>query len=546
MLFRTLRYFSKELNAGKASSLTPGSMKALEYNGDKNAVVVYNTNGSFYATGGKCSHYGGPLIAGAFLQGKVYCPWHCACFDVKSGSKETSPGLQSLPTYATEVNSHGDLIVKLPADVADPSHCPEAAVAGRDPSDQRKFVIIGGGAAGLACAETLRKENFTGEILMITKEDITPYDRITLSKNFKMTATKAVLKDDEFYQKFGIQVMKNARVTEIQEESNSLVMDRGEKIQYSKLLIASGSKSRIPKPYASAEALENECTIRSVADHQKVKALVETGSNIVIIGGSFLGLESANAIKSAFPDKAVTVLEIETIPLQRIMGPHIGALLRSRAEAKGVKFILGKSPESINSQGSKATSVSVGSSQLPCDLVILATGAQINTEFVPKKFLNEDASVRVSGFLQTEHPDIYAAGDVASFPSVHTGTHSRIEHWAVAQDQGIHAAYNMLGMGTVYTRVPFFWSNQAINIQYVGVGGELGFNESRDVGHKDEGHISYFFKGQRCVGVGVANWPGAALVFKTLFDRGVLPNRQQIEAGKRFKEISEDLKQLSR
>ena len=456
MLIKVFRLFANEVNAGKASSILQGKMKNIEVNGDKNAILVYNDKGNFYATGGKCSHYGAPLVTGVFVQGKVYCPWHCACFDVKTGDKDTSPGLQDIPTYPTTINNAGDLIVSIDENIKEPANYVNRNYTTWDKNNKQRFVIIGGGAAGQACAETLRKNEFTGEILILTNENINPYDRVTLSKNFKMNAQKTVLKNDEFYDTYGIQVRKNTSVKKINEETNTVEVNEGEKISFDKLLIASGSSARILQAYQEASKLSNVFSIRSVEDHEKIKPLVQTGTNIVIIGGSFLGLESANSIKSAFPEKNVTVIELEQVPLQRIMGTHIGSLLQRQAELKGIKFILGTSAQSINFNGSKASSVSVGSSELPADLVLLATGATINTSFVPEKLLNEDRSVRVNGLLQTDNRDIFAAGDVATFPSIHTGKPTRIEHWAVAQDQGIHAAYNMLGQGKYYTNTPFF------------------------------------------------------------------------------------------
>ena len=544
MLLKISRFFTREINAGKAAELGKGSMKRIELNGDKNALVVYNTDGTFHATGGKCSHYGAPLAFGSLVQGKIFCPWHCACFDIKTGHKITSPGLQNIPTYSTSVNHDGDVIVKIPNRVTDPAGYVDGDLSTWNVHNKQRFVIIGGGAAGFACAETLRINHFTGEIIMITKEDITPYDRVSLSKNFKMDALKTVLKSDEFYRKYGIQVKKNSTVTALDDKTKTIVFGNSETMNFTKVLIATGSTARIPKPLISASSLSNVCSIRNVSDHLKAKPLVESSKNIVIIGGSFLGLEAAYSIKSAYPDKSVTIIELESIPLQRIMGPQIGTLLLKQAELKGISFVLGKSADSINSESDKVASISINNTTLPCDFLLLATGAQINTSFIPEKLLNKDGSVRVSGLMQTDNPDIYAAGDIASFPSIHTGNPSRIEHWAVAQDQGINAALNMLGKGQYYTEVPFFWSNQAINIGFIGVHGEIGFNESKNVGTNDEGHLTYFFNGQKAVGVAIGNWPGASVIFKVMLERGLLPTKEQFENGKRFKDIQEDFKHL--
>lgn len=540
MLKKLCRFIAREVNAGKASELLPGKMKSVKVDQDDHAVAVYNHLGSYYATGGKCSHYNAPLSWGLYNGDKVYCPYHCACFSVKTGAKITSPGLQDIPTYATKVSQSGDLIVTIPDTTTNPAGFVDH-LSTRDPNDTRKFVIIGGGAAGFSCANSLRQNSYTGEITILTNESLAPYDRVLLSKVFSNDAKNFVLRSDDYYSKYGINLKTNSKVAKIDDANKSVELETGEKIKFDKLLIASGASARVPKPYQAALGLANVVTVRSAVDHDKLRLLASTSNNVIIIGGSFLGLEAANALKTTYPTKSVTVIEVDQVPLQRIMGPVIGNFLKVKFEEKGVNFILGKSADSINSSHSLATSVTIGSTDLPADLVIIATGAQINTSFVPDKFLDKDGAVKVSNLLQTDHPDIYAAGDIAKFPSVHTGAPTRIEHWSVAQDQGIYAGANMAGKPKPYDVVPFFWSNQVVNIGYIGVPGEYAFSESKDLGQKTEGYISYFFNGQKFAGVAIANWPGSNTVYSALFAKGNLPTRAEMEAGKRFAQVASEL-----
>lgn len=535
------RAFGVEVNAGKAATLMKNTMRAVEYNGEKNAICVYNDGNAFYATGGKCSHYGAPLVMGGFSSGKVYCPWHCACFDIKSGVKATSPAVQDIGSYKTTVNSDGDLIVSLPEDVKEPAAYINTGLVKRDPSNNQQFIIIGGGAAGLTCAEALRKNNFTGSIKILTNEDINPYDRVTLSKNFRMNALKTTVRADSFYTDFDIEVLKQTPAKAINIKAKTVITENGS-INYDKILIASGCKARVLKGF---EGLSNVCTIRSVSDHIKIKPLVESSKRIVIVGGSFLGLEAANAIKNTWADKEVTIIEAEKVPLEKIMGRTIGGLLKRRLEDKGVVFLTDKIATKIQTHDNKATSLDYNSGSIACDMILLASGSEINTSFIPQELLNTDKSVRVNALMQTDDPNIFAAGDIANYYSIYSGTSIRSEHWTVAQDQGITAGLNMLGLGKPYITVPFFWSNQAVNIQFVGTSGEPGFTESKDLGGKDEGHITYFFNGNKTVGVGIGNWFGASIIFSSLFQKGLVPNKSQILGGKKFEDLKEDFKRYA-
>jgi NAD(P)H-nitrite reductase large subunit len=406
-----------------------------------------------------------------------------------------------------------------------------------DPSNKNRVVIIGAGAAGESAAQTLRKNGFSGEIRMISNENTLPYDRVALSKNFKVEPQQIWLRPQEFYDTYGIQIQKNSQVQSIDTRNKAVALNEGSKIEYDKLIIASGSSARILNPHLSAASLSNVCSIRNVADHLKIKSALQGAQRVVIIGGSFLGLEAANSIKSNFAGVEVTVIEVETVPLKRIMGEDIGKLLKSSLEAKGVKLLLGKTASSINSGSGKASSVTVDGVEIPLDVLLLATGASINTSFVPQELLNSDGSVRCSAFLQTDDRHVYAAGDVANYLNVYTGDRNRIEHWSVAQEMGKVAALNVLGRAIPFSTVPFFWSNQAVNIQFVGFHGELGHHEVRNRGTANEGHISYFFKGNQTVGVAIANWPGAAIKFRSLFDIQSLPTKSELHQGKKFLDL---------
>ena len=264
-------------------------------------------------------------------------------------------------------------------------------------------------------------------------------------------------------------------------------------------------------------------TVRNAKDHGAMRAAVEKATKVVIIGSSFLGLETATAIRRAYPNKSVTVIDIEEKPLESAFGAPIARQLLDLQRKNGVNLITGHGVSSINEVDGHVKSVTVTmksefrAPQLvehEAQAVIVATGAMVNTEFVPYQLLNQDKSVRVDAFLQTDDPHIFAAGDIASYHSYLAQGPLRIEHWAVAQDQGRVAAENMLGLGQLFNTVPFFWTNQFANAQFAGssAGSDWSFTEtdSEDEPAKTA-RVTYFFKGAKCTGVAVINKPGAVL-----------------------------------
>ena len=172
--------------------------------------------------------------------------------------------------------------------------------------------------------------------------------------------------------------------------------------------------------------------------------------------------------------------------------------------------------------------------KLKADLVLLAMGARIRTETIPKGLLVEDGSVRVNQFMQTVDPDIYAGGDIASFYNPHIEALNRIEHWSVAQDMGRLAAFNMLGVGHGYNYVPFFWTNLFGNVQFVGsaYGSDGNFTEKNEESDPSKAaKATYFFKGTRLTGLALINRYGAAPRLRFAFQRGLLPSKAQVTSG---------------
>lgn len=300
----------------------------------------------------------------------------------------------------------------------------------------------------------------------------------------------------------------------------------------------------MPRPYSAAvNNLRGVGTIRTAHDHTAFRGVLEKANNVVIIGAGFLGLETATAVRRAYPNKTVTVVDIEEKPLESILGPAISRQLIDLQLKNGVKVITGQLVTAINEHEGHVKSVTINfksefkavrQEEIPAEMVLVATGAAVNTEFVPYQFLNQDKSVRVDAYLQTDDPHIYAAGDIASYHSFLSQGPQRVEHWALAQDQGRVAAENMLGLGQVFNVVPFFWTNQFGNVQFAGysAGADWTFTEtdSEDEVSKT-GRITYFYKGQKCIGVAVINKPGAVLKLRLALMRNLMPSKDELVRG---------------
>ena len=536
-----------------------GGMKKVQVgNNEDNFVLVSKVENTIYVTGGRCSHYGAPLQMG-YLDGyAVICPWHAAAFDVRTGEMLQSPGLNSIPTYSYSI-VNGKVVANIPESkinsVAESNRSKK--MVKRDPANTKCFVVVGGGAAGSTAVETLRKEGYTGRIVLVSAENLLPYDRVVLSKNFKANGADLQFRSREFYDEFGIELELGAQVTSIDSSQKQVKLASGKVVEYDKLLLATGAEAKVPGPYRNyVKNFSNVFTVRSVADHDRLKGEVAKAQDVVIVGSGFIGLEAAKAIKSAWPEKNVTVIENQERPMANILGAELADQLVTSQKLNGINFLIGQQITSLEGSNGrvekvviptrKAFAMPLSTSDIKADLVILATGSQLNTVYIPTELINPDGSVKVNSHLQSEDPNIWAAGDIAQFPSLLSESRERVEHWAVAEQQGRLAALNMLEKGNNYLDVPFFWSNQYLNIQFAGFSSGHNWTHTEtkgEVGAEKTARITYFFKDQRCIGVAAVNWPGAILRLKIALQRGLMPSRRELTEKKaNFETILEKVK----
>jgi len=412
-----------DLSAGMEISRIPENIPLIGHaNGA--SVILVRKGSTFHALGATCSHYSGPLAEGLVVGETVRCPWHHACFDLRTGEALGAPALDPIPCY--EVIRRDDRVSVGAKKPEAPLPMPPQSPA----SIATKIVIAGAGAAGAAAAEKLRRLGYTGAITLIGNEAPGPVDRPNLSKDFlagKAPMEWVTLRDDAFYEKLGIEFIKGA-VTELDPKSRSVKLESGRTVPYDKLLLATGSEPvRLPIEGAS---LPHVKTLRTLADAQAIIAASANARRAVVIGSSFIGLEVAASLRAR--NLEVDVVSRDTVPLGNILGAQVGAFVQKLHEEKGVRFHLGAQLRAIHADAVELE----GGVRLPADVVVLGVGVKPRTELAQRAGLTVDNGVVVDSSLRTSAPDVWAAGDIARYPEARLGAHVRIEHWAAAERQG--------------------------------------------------------------------------------------------------------------
>jgi NADPH-dependent 2,4-dienoyl-CoA reductase/sulfur reductase-like enzyme/nitrite reductase/ring-hydroxylating ferredoxin subunit len=444
-----------DLTAGVNAADLPDGGMLVGHVGDEQ-VLLARRGTEVFAVGAHCTHYHGPLADGLLVGDDVRCPWHHACFDLRTGEPLRAPALSPLPCWSVEQRD-GKLFVREPL----------SRPAARSPaasSAPERMVIVGGGAAGFAAAEMLRRRDYRGSIVMISDDAAPPVDRPNLSKDYLAGSAPedwVPLRPERFYQEHGIDLRLSTSVGGIDPRARTVVLADGGTVPYDRLLLATGAEPvTLPIPGADQPHVR---TLRSLADCRAIIARATAARRAVVIGASFIGLEVAASLRAR--DVEVHVVAPEARPMERIFGPQMGDAVRQLHEQHGVIFHLENTVSAID--GERVT-LKDGST-LTADLVVVGVGVRPRTALAEKAALRVDRGVMVNELLETSAPGIFAAGDIARWPDRTNGENIRVEHWVVAQRQGQTAALNMMGERTPFTAVPFFWSQHYdIPINYVG------------------------------------------------------------------------------
>jgi apoptosis-inducing factor 3 len=420
------------------------------------SVLVARRGAEVLAIGATCTHYGGPLAEGLMGGDTVRCPWHHACFSLRTGEALAAPALSPVPCFAVEERG-GRLYV-----LAKRTPAPRPATSGG--SAPRSVVIVGAGAAGNAAAEMLRRDGYSGAVTMIGADPAGPYDRPNLSKDYlagNAPEEWIPLRPAEFYASEKIELRVGTGVKRVDVGAKAVELADGARLPYGALLLATGAiPIQLTLPGGD---LPHVHYLRTLADSRRIVASAASAKRAVVVGASFIGLEVAAALRARHLE--VAVVGPEARPLARVMGDELGAAIQKLHEERGVVFHLGSKPASIDAR----SVVLESGATLAADLVVIGVGVRPGTELAEAAGLATDRGVVVDAHLRTSVPDVFAAGDIARWPDKRTGETIRVEHWVVAERQGQAAARNMLGAKQPFTAVPFFWSaHYDVSISVVG------------------------------------------------------------------------------
>jgi len=445
-----------DLTQGITLDELPDGAMLLGHVGDEQILLV-RRGSEVFAVGAQCTHYQGPLAEGLLVGDTVRCPWHHACFDLRTGEALRAPALSPIACWNVEQRD-GKIAVRERRESAIPKS------RGKTVGEPERMVIVGGGAAGFAAAEMLRRQGFQNSIVMLSSDDALPYDRPNLSKDYlagTIPFDYVPLRDERFYADNGIETRTGKTALQIDIRAREVIVDGGGKVSYDRLLLATGAEPvRLTIPGAGQPHV---FTLRSLADCQAILERAKAARRVVVIGASFIGLEVAAALRTR--NLEVHVVAPDKRPMERILGPDMGNFIRGLHEEHGVHFHLENKAIAIEGKSVRLES----GDRIEADLVVVGIGVRPRLDLAEKAGLTLDRGVAVRATLETSAPGVYAAGDIARWPDPRSGERIRVEHWVVAERQGQTAALNMLGDAMPFTAVPFFWSQHYdVPINYLG------------------------------------------------------------------------------
>jgi len=440
-------------NGFLVNKLADGGMVAGQLSGED--MLLARRGDEFFAIGAFCTHYHGPLADGLMVGDTVRCPWHHACFSLRTGEALRAPALDPLARWKVEKVGN-KIFVGEKLDEPGPKPAPSSA-----PSS---VVIVGGGAAGLAASDMLRREGYQGPITIISADEAPPADRPNLSKDYLAgTASEdwIPLRPPDFYKDRKIDLVLGSRVASLNVKQKQVKLENGKTYNYGALLLVTGADPvKLPIEGATESQLHY---VRTLADSKLIISKAVSAKRVVVVGSSFIGLEVAASLRTRGIE--VHIVSPDKQPLERVMGPEVGKFVRGLHESHGVVFHLG---ETISRVQGRVVTLS-GGSKLDADFLVLGVGVRPALSLAEQAGLTVDRGVIVNEYLETSVPGVFAAGDIARWPDPHSGERIRVEHWVVAERQGQVAAKNILGQRERYDAVPFFWSqNYDVAINYVG------------------------------------------------------------------------------
>ena len=400
------------------------------------------------------------------------------------------------------------------------------------------LVVIGGSYAGIQAALTAREAGYSKSVTVVTDEHWLPYQRPPLSKDFLLDETSEqnlILRDKAFFDITGIELILGSRAAEIDRRAQRVALDGSATLRYDELVIATGSRPR-RLPVIGAE-VEGVCYLRSLSDAVDLKARLKRATEIVVVGGGFIGLEVAAS--AARLGKKVTVIESGSRLLERAISPLVSSYLSDVHLQHGVEIRFGDTAASVESRDGRVAAIVLASgTKLRADLVLVGIGGIANDELARCAGLDCNNGVMVNAHGRTEAANIFAAGDCAKHYNLFADDWIRLGSVQNAQDQAKSVGFAIAGQYEPYESVPRFWSDQYdVKLQMVGICGR--FDKMAVRGSIEGGRFSvFYFRQSKLIAVDSVNRPSDQMAARRLIAKSLSPSLEQA------KDESFDLKVL--
>jgi 3-phenylpropionate/trans-cinnamate dioxygenase ferredoxin reductase component len=330
------------------------------------------------------------------------------------------------------------------------------------------FVVVGSSLAGGTAAATLREEGFDGRVILIGEEPQAPYERPPLSKDYlrgEQPFEDALVRPRDFYASNAIDTLFGTRATRLNPVDKTIELSGSDRVRYDKVLIATGSRNRrLPIPGLDLEGVYG---LRTVEDCDRIRGEIRPGRRAAVVGMGFIGSEIASSLRQLGVE--VVVIEAGKVPLHRVLGEEVGRIMEHIHRDHGVDMIFEQQVSGFEGRGRVERIVTQSGRRIECDFAVVGVGVEPVVDVVMGSGIEVDNGLVVDEYCRTNAEGVFAAGDVTNHYHPIFKQRMRVEHWHNALNQGAAAARNMMGMGSVYDGIHWFWSDQYdYNLQYVG------------------------------------------------------------------------------
>ena len=381
-------------------------------------------------------------------------------------------------------------------------------------------IIIGASHAAAQLAPSLRQEGWEGKIIVIGDEPHRPYHRPPLSKAFmsgERTADELQIRSEKLYEKNDIEFKLNTRVSSINRKDKTITLTTGDVMSYDKLAICTGSRVRtVPLPGIDLAGVHY---LRDLNDVENIKADIQSGKHAVIVGGGYIGLETAASLKKM--GMHVTVLEMAPRVLARVTAPELSEFYTRVHTEEGVVIKTGVAVSTIEGDTRAERVVCADGSSFDADLVVVGVGIIPNTELAEEAGLKVENGIYVDEFARTEDPDIVSVGDVTNHPNDIYNIRLRLESVPNATDQAKSAAASICGKEKLYSALPWFWSDQYdLKLQIAGL--SQGYDQVVIRGDKDNSRsfAAFYLKDGKLISADCVNRPMEFMASKRMIIAG--------------------------